>query len=227
MDIVEVFYSQHCPGCPRTRDAVRAFVGEGGGAVLVEHDIALELERARHYGLIATPATVVNQDIVLYGVPTPAALRRALERSHSQAATGQAAALAATRGPHHPPRQGSNPPEVDRTAAADRVATSLLLGALATACAASVCCFTTIASALTAHAMFGTATASLQTWRPTLMLISGVLLVAAIAGTWAERTTEVAFERAFRRRARDLRLSLVTALVVGLLVVPHYLASHP
>ncbi len=63
-------------GCPEARQAVRRFASSRPDVVVVEHDLEseTEFELAKRYGLIATPALVIDGDAVMYGVPLPAAL---------------------------------------------------------------------------------------------------------------------------------------------------------
>ncbi len=74
--LLEIFYSEHCTGCPEARQAVRRFAAGRPDVVVVEHDLETkaELELAKRYGLIATPALVIDGDSVIYGVPRPAAI---------------------------------------------------------------------------------------------------------------------------------------------------------
>ena len=74
--LLEIFYSEHCMGCPEARQAVRRFASSRSDVVVVEHDLETkaELELAKRYGLIATPALVIDGEAVMYGVPRPAAL---------------------------------------------------------------------------------------------------------------------------------------------------------
>ena len=72
--LLEVFYSEHCPSCPEAREAVQQFAASRSDVAVVEHDVEEELELAKRYQLIATPALVIDGDAVIYGVPRPAAL---------------------------------------------------------------------------------------------------------------------------------------------------------
>lgn len=81
--VVELFLSQHCPGCPETRETVRELVRRRRDLTVVERDVdeaeGRDLARVRH--LIATPAIVIDGERVLYGMPTAAALEHHLDRS--------------------------------------------------------------------------------------------------------------------------------------------------
>ena len=81
--LLEVFYSEHCIGCPEARQAVRRFASSRPDVVVVEHDLEseVEFELARRYGLIATPALVIDGVVVMYGVPRPAALAAGVDAS--------------------------------------------------------------------------------------------------------------------------------------------------
>ena len=83
--LVELFYSEHCIGCPEAREAVRQFAQERPDVTLVEHDVAVEMDLARHYQLIATPALVIDGVDVMYGVPRPAALAVRVDKSAADA----------------------------------------------------------------------------------------------------------------------------------------------
>lgn len=90
--LLEIFYSTHCIGCPDAREAVRRFASSRPDIVVVEHDLEAEaeLELAKRYGLIATPALVIDGDAVMYGVPRPAALAARLDASHHMAPSDEA-----------------------------------------------------------------------------------------------------------------------------------------
>jgi len=71
---VEVFYSEHCPGCSEARRIVRQLVSTRPDIAVAEFDIAVHVGMATRYGLIATPAVVIDGGAVLYGVPRVADL---------------------------------------------------------------------------------------------------------------------------------------------------------
>jgi len=77
--LIELFYSEHCVGCPEAREVVGRFALEREDVAVVEHDVAVEMDLARHYGLIATPALVIDGTAVVYGVPRPGALAARLD----------------------------------------------------------------------------------------------------------------------------------------------------
>lgn len=81
--LVELFYSEHCVGCPEAREVVRRFALERQDVTVVERDVAVEMDLARHYGLIATPALVIDGAGVMYGVPRPAALASHVDKGTS------------------------------------------------------------------------------------------------------------------------------------------------
>ena len=83
--LLEIFYSEHCVGCPEARQAVRRFASGRPDVVVVE------LELAKRYGLIATPALVIDGDLVMYGVPRPAAIAARMEASRHMAPSAEAA----------------------------------------------------------------------------------------------------------------------------------------
>ena len=76
MHVLELFVSEHCPGCPDAIATIEAFCLGRTDVVLVRHDVAHALEHARSYGLFATPALVIDGTGVMYGVPSIAALER-------------------------------------------------------------------------------------------------------------------------------------------------------
>ena len=76
--LLEIFYAAHCAGCPEARRAVRQFASSRRDVVVVEHD----LELARRYRLISTPALVLDGDVIMYGVPRPAALAARVDAGH-------------------------------------------------------------------------------------------------------------------------------------------------
>lgn len=90
--LLEIFYSAHCMGCPEARQAVRRFASSRPDVVVVEHDLEAEaeLELAKRYGLIATPALVIDGDAVMYGVPRPAAMAARVDASRPVASPDEA-----------------------------------------------------------------------------------------------------------------------------------------
>lgn len=66
---VELFYSQHCVGCPEARQVVRQLAAERPDIAVAEFDVAIHLGAANRYGLIATPAVVIDGGPALYGIP--------------------------------------------------------------------------------------------------------------------------------------------------------------
>ena len=91
--VLEVFYSTHCMGCPEARQAVRRFASSRPDVVVVEHDLESEadFELAKRYGLIATPAVVIDGGMVMYGVPRPAALAARMDASRHTVRSGEEA----------------------------------------------------------------------------------------------------------------------------------------
>lgn len=79
--LIDLFLSAHCVGCPEARQAVRRFESSRPDVVVVEHDLEaeVELELAKRYRLIATPALVIDRDTVMYGIPRSAALAARLD----------------------------------------------------------------------------------------------------------------------------------------------------
>ncbi len=84
---LDVFYSAHCPGCPEARHIARQMATSRGDIVVVEHDLDAEAELAlaKRYGLIATPAVVIDGHAAIYGVPSRAAIEARVEASRSVA----------------------------------------------------------------------------------------------------------------------------------------------
>ena len=72
--VIELFVADHCPACPDARLRVREFAESRRNVAVVERNVDDHLERARLYGLFATPAIVIDGRAVLYGVPTSAQL---------------------------------------------------------------------------------------------------------------------------------------------------------
>lgn len=79
--LLELFYSDHCLGCPEARALVQRFVGERHDVVLVEHNIDDDVQLAKSYHLIATPALVIDRGKVMYGVPRPDTLAARIDAS--------------------------------------------------------------------------------------------------------------------------------------------------
>lgn len=69
--LLELFVSEHCISCPEAREVVQRFSAGRPDVRVLIRDVARDLEAARRYGLIATPALVIDGRSVLYGVPTP------------------------------------------------------------------------------------------------------------------------------------------------------------
>ena len=76
MHVLELFTSDHCPGCPAARTALQRLCEEDDSLRLVIVDVDSQPAKAGVYGLVATPATVINGRHVLYGVPRPDVIRR-------------------------------------------------------------------------------------------------------------------------------------------------------
>ena len=81
--LLELFYSEHCFSCPEARQALRQFATSRSDVIVVERDVATEkeLELARRYRLIATPAIVIDGHEVMYGVPGATALAARVDAS--------------------------------------------------------------------------------------------------------------------------------------------------
>jgi len=77
---IELFYSEHCAGCPEARRVVRQLAAERTDIAVTELDVALHLVEANRYGLIATPAVVIDGGPALYGIPRVADLAARLNR---------------------------------------------------------------------------------------------------------------------------------------------------
>jgi glutaredoxin-related protein len=77
---IQLFYSDHCPGCAEARDVVRRLASSRPDVAVVEFDVAVHLASTRRCGVIATPAVVVDDGPALYGVPSPAAIEARIRR---------------------------------------------------------------------------------------------------------------------------------------------------
>ncbi|MGE0862940.1 MAG: thioredoxin family protein [Vicinamibacterales bacterium] len=77
---VEFFYSEHCVGCPEARQVVRQLAADRTDVAVTELDVAHHLGEANRYGLIATPAVVIDGGPALYGIPRMADLAGRLDR---------------------------------------------------------------------------------------------------------------------------------------------------
>lgn len=69
--LVELFYSEHCLGCPEARQLLRRFASACPDVVVIERNIndATDYQLATDYHLIATPAFVIDRRNVMYGIP--------------------------------------------------------------------------------------------------------------------------------------------------------------
>ncbi len=69
--LVELFYSEHCLGCPDARANVQRLAAERPDVVVIERNIDEQdqYDLAIEYQLIATPALVIDGQDVLYGAP--------------------------------------------------------------------------------------------------------------------------------------------------------------
>lgn len=77
---IQFFYSDHCFGCPAARQVVREFAAERADIAVAEFDVEIHAGLARKYGVIATPAVIVDDGPVRYGVPTPVDLQAGVRR---------------------------------------------------------------------------------------------------------------------------------------------------
>lgn len=78
--VIELFVANHCPTCPEARARIRQFAASTPDVVVIEHNVDESLESAVSYGLFATPAVVIDGDMVLYGVPS---LAKLADRCHA------------------------------------------------------------------------------------------------------------------------------------------------
>lgn len=71
--LIELFYSQHCFGCPEARRLLERFASDHPEIVIVERNIDDDTayQLATEYGLVATPAFVIDRSTIIYGVPQP------------------------------------------------------------------------------------------------------------------------------------------------------------
>lgn len=71
--LVELFYAEHCLGCPEARHLLKRFASNHPGIVAVERNIDDDTHYrvATEYHLIATPAFVIDRQAILYGIPQP------------------------------------------------------------------------------------------------------------------------------------------------------------
>ena len=71
--LLELFYSDHCIGCPEARGLLRRLASDEPRLVVIERNIDndADYQLATEYRLIATPAFVIDRKAVMYGVPQP------------------------------------------------------------------------------------------------------------------------------------------------------------
>jgi hypothetical protein len=71
--LIELFYSEHCIGCPEARQLLQRFASDHPEVVAVERNIDQDADYrlATDYHLIATPAFVIDRTNVMYGIPRP------------------------------------------------------------------------------------------------------------------------------------------------------------
>lgn len=71
--LVELFYSDHCIGCPEARQLLQRLASDHPRLVVIERNIDndADYQLATGYRLIATPAFVIDHKAVMYGVPQP------------------------------------------------------------------------------------------------------------------------------------------------------------
>lgn len=74
--VLELFVSEHCLACPEAQRVVRDFAAGRLDVTVVERDVQRDADRQRAsaYGLFATPALVIDEARVMYGVPRAEAL---------------------------------------------------------------------------------------------------------------------------------------------------------
>jgi len=86
--LLKLFIANHCLSCPDARTRVRQFAHANVEVVVVERNVDEERDAATGYGLIASPAIVIDGSAVLYGVPSLAQLAR---RCRTTAAAAESA----------------------------------------------------------------------------------------------------------------------------------------
>lgn len=81
--LVELFYSEHCFGCPEARRLVQRLASEHPQVVVIERNIDddADYRLATEYRLIATPAFVIDRSNVVYGIPQAQKLEARIEAS--------------------------------------------------------------------------------------------------------------------------------------------------
>jgi len=81
--VIELFVAEHCPGCPDARRRALEFAQSRTDVVVVVRNVEEHEVAARRYGLLATPAMVIDGWAVLYGTPTLAQLAERCDRAVS------------------------------------------------------------------------------------------------------------------------------------------------
>jgi thiol-disulfide isomerase/thioredoxin len=79
--LVELFYSDHCFGCPEARQILQRLGSQHPDVVVIERNIDddADYRLAKDYHLIATPAFVIDRSNVVYGIPQPQKLEARIE----------------------------------------------------------------------------------------------------------------------------------------------------
>ena len=74
--------SPTCPYCPKAREVVRKLVESEKDVIALELDVTTEegLKEALKFGIRVVPAIIINDEIVLVGVPSLSELKRLIRR---------------------------------------------------------------------------------------------------------------------------------------------------
>lgn len=72
--VIEYFYARGCATCREALEVLRRFQSSHQEVYVLELDVAIYVGLANRYRLASTPATVVDGQRLIYGIPSPEAL---------------------------------------------------------------------------------------------------------------------------------------------------------
>jgi len=80
---IDLFVAPYCSACPEAREVVRRFGLSHPGVEIRVWDLTQDPGPARRRGIFATPSVLLNDQTILIGVPTEAALAGHLSTSEA------------------------------------------------------------------------------------------------------------------------------------------------
>lgn len=78
--IVKVFSTPGCSSCVRAKELLERVIGDYPGVKIKEINILDHPKDAVKYGIMSSPAIVINEKVEFIGVPSEKNLRKLLEK---------------------------------------------------------------------------------------------------------------------------------------------------